>query len=371
MFVKEFSRKGQEEQKRRNELMLGCTRFLSGHGHQAAGRVFAELADYCAKSGAEPDNYGTGEFINSFEEQIAEMLGMEAAVFLPSGVMAQNTALRIWSDHAGVPHVAFHPTSHMEVNEQRAYAHLHNLNVTLLGDKHAPTTAQDIQKCSERIAALLIELPLRRCGGILPTWEELEAVKVAARERGIKLHLDGARLWESQPFYGRPLKAICQGFDSVYVSFYKGIGGLAGSILAGSADFISEARVWQRRHGGNLVQMHPYVVSAKINLERRIDKFGEYLKRAQSCAKALGELDGLTLKPSLPQTPMMHVYLAREVSQIVAARDRIAQDDRFWMGGLFFQSEIPGWTQMEIAVGDAMLNLTNDEIVAAFKKLLA
>ncbi len=105
-----------------------------------------------------------------------------------------------------------------------------------------------------------IELPLRDAGFLLPTWEDLVAFTGRARERGVPVHLDGARLWESQPFYDRPHADIAGLFDSVYVSFYKGLGGIAGAALAGH-DLVAQARIWQARHGGNLFSMLPFDVA--------------------------------------------------------------------------------------------------------------
>ena len=70
---------------------------------------------------------------------------------------------------------------------------------------------------------MIVELPIREAGGKLPTWDQLAALKAAARDRGIPLHMDGARLWESTAFYDLPHAALCDGFASVYVSLYKGI----------------------------------------------------------------------------------------------------------------------------------------------------
>jgi len=91
-----------------------------------------------------------------------------------------------------------------------------------------------------------------------------------ARERNITLQLDGARLWECQPFYQRSYAEIAALFDTVYVSFYKILGGITGAMLLGPEDVIAEARIWQRRHGGNLVRMFPFVLSAKQGLETRL-----------------------------------------------------------------------------------------------------
>ena len=104
----------------------------------------------------------------------------------------------------------------------------------------------------EPLAALVIELPQREIGGRLPSWDDLVAQVEHARSRGAAVHLDGARIWEAGPFYGRPLAEIAALFDSVYVSFYKGLGGLAGSMLLGEDDVITEARAWRQRHGGTL-----------------------------------------------------------------------------------------------------------------------
>jgi len=259
----------------------------------------------------------------------------------------------------------------MEVNEHRAYGHLHQLKSTLLGEKHTLILAKDIATISERLAAVVVELPYRRLGGILPGWDELEEIKMACRSKGIKLHMDGARLWESQPYYGKPFNEICEGFDSVYLSFYKGIGGLSGSMLCGPADFIAEARVWLRRQGGNLYQLHPYVVSAKIGFEKRIHKFRTYYERAVSLANALKEFPGVVLKPAVPQTNMMHLYIPAAVDALVNARNRVAQENFFWLGNLFFPSEIPDFSFMEITVGDATLQLSNTDVSEVFQKFLS
>jgi|SRR5579859_2179593 len=366
MFVKEFSKERAAEQKRRRELIRSCTRFLSGHGNIPAHEELAEVAEYCAKTGAEADVYGTGEFLNGFETEMAVLLGMEAAVFMPSGIMAQQIALRIWADRAANRRFGLHATSHLEVNEHLAYLHLHRLERVLLGDKASPYAASDLEK---PIATALLELPYRRLGGVLPGWSELQAVKAAASQLRIRLHLDGARLWESQPYYDQPLAEICRGFDSAYVSFYKGIGATSGSMLLGPADFIKDARIWQRRHGGNLYTLHPFAVSSKINFDKRRARFGGYWERAKGIARALAPLEGVLVRPAELHTPMMHLVLRGTIERLSAKRDRIALEDRFWLGGIL-PCETPGSALLEVAIGDAALGLQDDEVIAAFRKLV-
>src|SRR6476620_4951070 len=102
MFVKEVSEEKRLEMRRRRELMAGCKRFVSGHGEHSSAEMMSEIAEFCTARGVEADSYGVGDFLNGFEREIAGLLGMEDAVFMPSGTMAQQIALRIWCDRAGV-----------------------------------------------------------------------------------------------------------------------------------------------------------------------------------------------------------------------------------------------------------------------------
>ena len=222
----------------------------------------AELVDEVGPD-EQPDRYGEGSLINDFEQEVATLLGKEAAMFVPSGTMAQQIALRIWSERRRSTTVAFHPTCHLELHEQGGYAFLHGLRARLIGEATRLLTLDDLCATPGSLAALLLELPQREIGGQLPAWADLEQQVAWARQRELPVHLDGARLWECGPYYNRPLAEIAALFDSVYVSFYKGLGAIAGAALLGSTEFIAEARVWLRRHGGNLVQLFPFVISAQ------------------------------------------------------------------------------------------------------------
>lgn len=258
-----------------------CTRFHTHHAPVTPRQVLADLAAW-ADPELEGDRYGAGALIADFEAEIAALLGKEAALFLPSGTMAQPIALRIWADRLGHRAVAFHPTCHLELHEEGAYRELHGLRGVLVGNCFQPLTRADLDAVREPVAALLLELPQREIGGQLPSWEELEAQCAWARERGAALHLDGARLWECQPFYGRDYAEIAGLFDSVYVSFYKILGGIAGAALAGPSDLIAEARVWQRRQGGNLVRLFPYVLAARKGMAERLGRIDAYVAHAQA-----------------------------------------------------------------------------------------
>ena len=184
-------------------LRAGCTRALQGFGLRSTSDVLAEITALSAED-LEEDWYGDGGAVTTLETEVRELLGKPAAVFMPSGTMAQQIALRIHADRRGRTVVGLHPTSHLELWEDKAYQRLHGLVGRHVGEARELITLADIEGIEEPLAALLIELPQREIGGRLPAWKDLVAQVGLARERGAAVHLDGARLWESGPFYGRP-----------------------------------------------------------------------------------------------------------------------------------------------------------------------
>lgn len=352
------------------ELHARADRWLAGHGFQTLRTVLEEILEEIGPEERQ-DHYGTGSIIEDFEREVAELLGKEAAVFVPSGTMAQQIALRIWSERKGCRTVAFHPTCHLEIHEQRGYERLHHLHGLLVGESHRLIELSDLEAIAEPVAALLLELPQREIGGQLPSWENLAAQATWARERGIALHLDGARLWEAGPFYGRPYAAFAELFDTVYVSFYKGLGGVAGAVLAGPADIISEAKIWTRRHGGNLIHLFPYVVSARMNLHRRLERFPAYYERAVSIAAVLRELPGVRIVPDPPQTCMMHIYLPGDAGRMTAEAMRIARDERIFLFGSLRPSGVPDYSVWELTIGDAAAAISNEEVRELMNSVIA
>jgi threonine aldolase len=338
-----------------------CTRFLTGHYRRPPQEVLAELAAITDPE-LENDRYGQEGPITPFEAEVSQLLGKEAAVFMPSGTMCQQIALRVLVDRRGNRNVAMHPRNHLDRSEHFGYQHLHNLRGILVGDSDQLLTLDDLRKVAEPLAALLLELPQREIGGQLPSWDELVAITNWARERGIALHMDGARLWESAPYYARPYAEIAALFDTVYVSFYKGLGGIAGSALAGPADVIAEARIWQRRHGGNLVQLYPYVISARHGLQTRLDRMPLYHAKAIDVAAALAPLPGVDILPNPPQTHMMHVYLRGDRDRLRDAAIDLAAETGFWTFESLAATTLPDLQRIELTVGDATLDLSNDEI---------
>jgi len=192
-----------------------------------------------------------------------------------------------------------------------------------------------------------------------------------ARERGIALHLDGARLWEAAPFYERSYAEIAGLFDSVYVSFYKGLGALAGAALAVAAELIAEARVWQRRHGGNVVTLHPFVVSAELALAERLSRIPAYRDHARALAAALATVDRIEIVPDPPQTPLFHILLRGERERLADAALSVAEERKVFLFADPSPTTSPRWQRHEVMVGDVTLLLEPGEVRDLYVEILA
>ncbi|HEY1353009.1 MAG TPA: beta-eliminating lyase-related protein [Ktedonobacteraceae bacterium] len=350
-------------------IFRSCQRFLAYDYPRKPQRVLHELAE-TVDPDLEADRYGQGELIARFECEIADLLGKEAAVFMPSGTMCQQIALRIWSQRKGTANVAFHPYCHLEMHEEHAYQRLHGLHGVLVGAAERLLTLEDLSTVAQPLAALLIELPQRDLGGQLPTWEALNEIIAWARERGVPTHLDGARLWECRPFYKREYAEVAGLFDTVYVSFYKVLGAIAGSLLAGPADVIAEARIWQRRHGGNLIHLYPYVLSARKGLHERLGQMEAYHAKAREIASLLSPHPEITIRPDPPHTNMLHLFLRCARARVEAAALEIARERGIWLFSWLASTVVPDVVRVEWTVGEATLDVSDQEIVEIFQQLL-
>jgi threonine aldolase len=353
----------------RRALQASCTRAVQANGVPDPARTQAELATLPPEDLA-ADTYGDGGTVGVLETEVRTLLGKPAAAFMPSGTMAQQIALRIHADRRNRRAVAFHPTCHLELHEDKAYQRLHGLLGRTVGDGRELITLADLEAVSEPLAALLVELPQREIGGRLPAWGDLVAQVGWARDRGAAVHLDGARLWECGPYYGRPLAEIAALFDTVYVSFYKGLGGTSGSILLGDDGVIGEAREWRHRHGGTLYNLWPYAASALAGLRLRLPRMGTYAERARAIAAAVATIDGVEVVPDPPQTPMLHLHLRTDAATVLAGIRRMATEQGLWTWGGSTPTDTPGIRRVELTVGDATLALSVDEVVDAVRALL-
>lgn len=359
------------EQRDRAAVWAACERVVGAFSpaERDPGATLRALAAR-APSNEEADRYGERALAERLEARVAALLGKEAAVWMPSGTMAQQIALRIQCERRGNRRIAFHPQCHLDVHEERGYAHLHGLHADLLGSRERLPTTADLEAVREPLGAVVLELPARELGGQLPSWEELTAFYAKAREREIALHMDGARLWQCAPFYERSLDEIADLFDTVYVSFYKDLGAPAGAALAGAKAVMDEARVWQIRHGGRLFSAYPFLIAAERGLDEVLPRMPEFVARTKELAAALGDLDGVEIVPNPPQTAMCHLLVHRELEPLNEAALDIADRTKTFIGH-FAATEVPGVQTTELTLGAASFDVSVDEARKLYGELLS
>jgi threonine aldolase len=327
-----------------------CTDTFLGNGLGRPAELLASIGD-----DVEPDVYGDGGVVADLECEIAELLGKPAAVFLPSGTMAQAATLRVHADARGLRTVLWHPYCHLAQHESEAHARLHNLVGRAVGALPRLLTLDDLSQVAEPVAALVIELPQRDLGGRLPSFDDLTAQVGWARERGAAVHLDGARLWEASAGYRRAPAEIAALFDTVYVSFYKGVGALPGCCVAGSEADVAQVREWRKRLGGTLFALWPNAASARSRLPLALKEMPARMEHAHAVAATLDALPGVRVLPSPPQTPMMHLWLSTTAEAYAEKAQRLAETDKFWVWPRAHEAEVPGTVVVELTVGSATL----------------
>jgi threonine aldolase len=290
--------------------------------------------------------------LRRFEAEVSTIFGKEDAIFLPSGTMAQQIALCIHSEGRNKLFVC-HYSSHLLLHEQNSYNVLLGFSALIIPKKdnqisQPPLSAGEvisaILSSSILPSTVIVECPMREIGGKCIPWEDLVELSTFCRDKGIAFHLDGARVWEATSGYHRSLSEICSLFDSVYASFYKGLGGMTGAMLIGQAAFIKQARVWLRRFGGNVFTLMPYAVSCWAAMIRNKESFNERTKRLQHITSILNpifstfstlaaeshppsvSLPLIRFDPQVPSVSMIHVYMRCNPTVAMACRDRVLDE---------------------------------------------
>lgn len=350
------------------DVMWECERWL-GSQRPVSAAASLRLAADALDADARPDSYGEGAVVEEFELRFARLLEVEAAALFPSGTMAQQIALRVHCEQRGTWTVAWHPTCHLELHERAGYAHLHGFKAELIGDWDRLIELDDLAHLNMRVGAVLLELPQREIGGQLPEWADLVAQIQWAKDHGAAVHLDGARIWEAAPYYGKPHAEIAGLFDSTYVSLYKGLLGLSGSILAGPSELIEQAKVWRRRHGGTLARLFPFAAAAQRGLEVLVPQMPAFLEHARHIAAALRGVPDVNVIPDPPQTPLFHIHVRGDRDVLGRRVLDLARERRVWLFGELRPALVPGTSKVEINIGEPALEISPAEVAELFTLL--
>jgi threonine aldolase len=255
------------------------------------------------------DVFGEDPTVNRLEEYVAELLGKEAALYAPSGTMTNQIGLFVST--ARGDEVLLHEGAHVFVYEAGAPAVLSGVQVRMLpgeGGVISPETLRGAVRPENvhfpRSRLLCLENTHNTAGGRVFPLEDFAGVAAEARELGLKVHLDGARLFNAQAATGIPAREWCEHADTVSVCSSKGLGAPVGSLLAGSEEIIGEARRARKAFGGGMRQAGVIAAGSLYAFEHHTDRLVEDHERAKRLANGLEEA-GYKVQP--PETNIVLV----------------------------------------------------------------
>ena len=260
------------------------------------------------------DVFGDDPTVSALERRTAEVLGKEAAVFMPSGTMTNQIAVRVHTEPGD--EIIMDGQAHMYFYEGGAAAALAGVTCRLLPGERGIYTADDVRAVLRpddvhfpRTRMLCVENTHNRGGGAVWPMERVEQVTAVGREAELAVHLDGARLWNAAVATGIPEAEWAAHFDSVSVCFSKSLGAPVGSVLAGTGEFIHQARRFRKQYGGGMRQAGIIAAGALYALENQRDRLADDNANARKLAEGLAQIDGLTIDLDAVETNIMYFYV--------------------------------------------------------------
>ncbi len=351
-------------------LMLECRHVLNGHRPVDMAGQLRALADSPHARGA-ADFYGDGPAVKALCGRVGGLAGHEATRFVIKGMMAQMAAFKVWTARSGRPTVAVHRLSHVDYDELGAVERVGGLTVLRTGTGVEPFRVADLEALGEKPGVVSVELPLRRAGYRLLPLDDLREIADWCRDQGVPIHIDGARAWGAAVAYGVDLADLAGLADSIYLSFYKELGGLAGCTLSGSQRFIDEAEAWITRLGGDVFRVFPYAVAALEGLDRHLPVLADYQDLARRIAAAVDEIDGSHCEPAVPHTNGFQIVLGVSPDAAEAVLEDVTRETGIWLTVGFYPRPNENECCFDVEIGSAAVSLNPEDWAAHIGMLVA
>ncbi|HJN89609.1 MAG TPA: GntG family PLP-dependent aldolase [Verrucomicrobiota bacterium] len=258
------------------------------------------------------DVLGDDPTVRELEQRTAALLGKEAALFVPSGTMANQLAIRSLTRPGDA--ILLDANAHIHCYEAGAPAALAGVQVSLLDGQRGQFTASQLEAAlpprDNHFAPpslVCIENTHNRGGGSVWPLAQVESATSAARQHGLALHLDGARLWNASAASGVSEARYAGHFDTVSVCFSKGLGAPVGSALAGTTDVIAKARFYRKQQGGAMRQVGILAAAAAHALEHNRARLADDHANCRALANGLGKLPGLEIDVAGAETNLLFI----------------------------------------------------------------
>lgn len=246
------------------------------------------------------DVLGDDPTVAALEHRVAGMLGKPAAVYMPSGTMTNQVAIRTHTEPGD--EIVCEADAHVYYYEGGASAAISGVMCRLIEGERGLFTAEQLKKALRptnvhhpRTKLVCLENTSNRGGGSIWPMEQIVAVQRVAREAGLRMHLDGARLWNASVATGIPERTYAEHFDSVSVCFSKGLGAPVGSALVGSKEFIERARRFRKMFGGGMRQAGIIAAGALHALEHHRARLAEDHANAKALAGGIAGVKGIEM----------------------------------------------------------------------------
>ena len=283
-------------------------------------RPTADMRAAMAKAEVGDDVYGEDPTVNRLQARAAELTGKEEALFVPSGTMANQIAVRAWTEPGDALMAA--KDAHVYLYEAGGAAALSGVQAVLLGsdglfgldDVKAAASPADFHFAQTRLVC--VENTHNRSGGRIFPSSDATAIAEWVHEQGWALHLDGARVFNASVATGLSVAAISEPFDSVSFCLSKGLGAPVGSLVCGGQEFIQRARRIRKRLGGGMRQVGILAAAGLHALDHNVERLVEDHAKAAFLAAALRDLPGLTVCGH-PETNIV-VFEAEDVPGLLA-----------------------------------------------------
>jgi threonine aldolase len=293
-------------------------------------RPTPEMREAIARADVGDEQRRADPTVIALEERVAALLGHEAAVFLPSGTMCNEIAIRLHVRPGG-DEILLGRETHPLRFEAGGPAALSGAVMTIVEGEGGMFTAEALDaairaaapgdRYAPRPRLVCVEQPTNMGGGRVWPVEQIQAVLEVARAHGLRMHLDGARLMNAVVASGVDAAAWAGGFDTAWVDFTKGLGAPVGACLAGSAEVIAEAWRWKQMLGGAMRQSGIVAAAGLYALDHHVDRLADDHARARRLAEGLARLPGAELDPATVETNIL-VFAVPDAPAFCAALDR-------------------------------------------------
>ena len=271
-------------------------------------RPTSGMREAMARAVVGDEQIGDDPTVNLLCERVADLLGKQAAVFMPSGTMC-NVAATLVHCRAG-DEILAHETSHILAREGGAHAALGGFQITALpGDdgKFTPGTFRSALHPRTRYqppqTVVSVEQTANIGGGTIWNKADLDEIVQIARSNGLATHMDGARLLNACVATGISAGDMTTGWDSAWIDFSKGLGAPIGAVIAGSRDFIDEVWRWKQRLGGSMRQAGICAAACTYALDHHVDRLAEDHNNARTLARGLAQIAGVDVQQ--PETNLV------------------------------------------------------------------